>query len=141
MKLAREENSLMGKFSPCFFVTTQAAALCGAPLGTKAVRLRVLYEAEAAPEKQRELLSCPPQEPQVSPRACLDVTDAPHGPHGVQVLVAAGEHHTHGLVALPDLGHGLLIHQLRLALVFHSLQVQTPVTGQHGTEGWEHSLA
>lgn len=93
------------------------------------------------PQRSKELLSCSPHEPQVTPHACLDVTDAPNSPHGVQVLVAAGEHHTHGLVAFPDLGHGFLIHQLRLALVFHSLQVQTPLTERDGTEGWEHSLA
>lgn len=136
MKLTREENSPMGKFSPCEFLCDHsAAAFCGASLRKKAVRPCVLYEAESAPEKQRELLSCSPQEPQACPHACLDVTGAPHGAHGVQVLVAAGEHHTHGLVPFPDLGHGLLIHQLCLALVLHSLQVQTPGTEKDGTEG------
>lgn len=116
-----------------FLSDHSAAALWG----TKAVRPCVLYETESAPEKQRELFSCPPHEP----HACLDVTGAPHGAHGVQVLVAAGEHHTHGLVSFPDLGHGLLIHQLCLALVFNSLEVQTPITEQDDTEGWEHPLA
>lgn len=104
------------------------------------MRSHVLYKAESPPDKQTELLCCSPHEPRVSPRACLDVTGAPYSPHGVQVLVAAGEHHTHGLVAFPDLGHGFLIHQLRLALVFHSLEIQTPITEQDGTERWELSL-
>lgn len=43
MKLAREETSLMGKSSPCEFLCDHsAAALCGASLGTKAVRPCVL---------------------------------------------------------------------------------------------------
>lgn len=94
------------------------------------------------PQRSKESCSAAPlMSLRYPPHACLDVTGAPHSPHGVQVLVAAGEHHTHGLVAFPDLGHGFLIHQLCLALVFHSLEVQTPVKEQHGTEGWEHSLA
>lgn len=81
-------------------------------------------------QSHMELLSCSPHEPQASPHPCLDVTGAPYSPHSVQILVAAGEHHAHGLVAFPDLGHDFFIHELSLALVFQSLKVQTPVEEQ-----------
>lgn len=34
---------------------------------------------------------------------CLDVTCGPHCPHSVQILVAAGEHHAHGVMAFANL--------------------------------------
>lgn len=110
-------------------------APCGARLGTKAMRTPILCKRRnLTPDKPKELLSCHSHEPQVSPHPYLDVTGAPDSPHGVQILVAAGEYHTHGLVAFPDLGHGFLIHKLSLALVFHSLKVQTPME-EHNRAG------
>lgn len=104
-----------------FNPSRNTAALCGAPR-QRTLRSQVLYEAELVPHHTITLLSCSPHEPQASPHPCLDVTGAPYSPHSVQILVAAGEHHTHGLMAFPDLGHGFLIHKLSLALVFHSLK-------------------
>lgn len=104
-----------------------------APVDKSCETLRFVWKAESAPHKPKKLLSCCPHDPQVSPHPCLDVTGAPYSPHGVQILVAAGEYHTHSLVTFPDLGHGFLVHELSLALVFHSLKVQTPMEQQYQT--------
>ena len=39
--------------------------------------------------------------------ADLDVVSGPHGADRLQVLVAAAQHHTHGVVTLGDLGQSL----------------------------------
>lgn len=104
------------------------AALCNTPCGTDSVRSHLLYGT--VPQQPMELLSCSPHEPQASPHPCLHVTGAPYSPHSVQILVAAGEHHAHSLVAFPDLGHGFFIREFSLALVFQSLKIQTPLEEQ-----------
>lgn len=44
-------------------------------------------------------------------RAHLDVLSGPHGPDRLQVLVAAAQHHAHGVVTLGDLRQGLGVAQ------------------------------
>lgn len=43
--------------------------------------------------------------------AYLDVLPGPHGPDRLQVLVAAAQHHTHGVVTFGDLGQSLGVAQ------------------------------
>lgn len=61
----------------------------------------------------------------------LDVPAAPHSSDGVQVLVSAGEHHTHGVMALSDLSQSLVVTQHTGSVVTSRLgqrELQTYIT-------------
>lgn len=61
----------------------------------------------------------------------LDVPTAPHSSDGVQVLVSAGEHHTHGVMALSDLSQSLVVTQHTGSVVTSRLgqrELQTYIT-------------
>lgn len=72
----------------------------------------------------------------------LDVPAAPHSSDGVQVLVSAGEHHTHGVVALSDLGQSLVITQHTGPVVTSRLGTEIPKRIEPGkyTHLFDHTL-